>query len=211
MAKSKSVIALLLLTLALPVASAQILGDQFTVSTTPAQLMTTSTLVQSVRFQVIPGYCGKMYVGLRGMNVSSYAKVLSVLWPNCTGGPSESFQLQDTSGQNTIDLSTIYIVGGTSGEQFSWAAVQTTATPLASLLPVPQAEMLAGTIDGQNPTFTLSMTPMLNTQIIFRNGLAYFPGSGDYLISGNTITFEGTATPQPGDNLVAVYWVTPGG
>jgi hypothetical protein len=209
MARTKKIIALLLLTLTATVASAQILGNQFTVSGTPAQLTTTSTLVESVRLQVIPGYCGKIYVGLQGMNISTYANVLSVLYPNCTGGHSESFQLQDTSGQNTIDISTIYLAGQNAGDQISWAAFKTTATPVASLLPVPEAEVPAGTINGTNATFTLSMTPMVNTQVVFRNGVAYFPGSGDYLISGNTLTFEGTAIPQPGDHLVAVYWVTP--
>lgn len=67
------------------------------------------TPAQSIRFQVIPGYCGKMHVGLKGMSVTTCANVLTVLWPNCSGGHSENFTLSDLSGNNGIDPTTIYI------------------------------------------------------------------------------------------------------
>jgi hypothetical protein len=77
---------------------------------------------------------------------------------------------------------------------------------------MPQAEVPAGAIDGVNAVFTLSQAPAPNTQILFRRrpsdiGLAaLYPGSGDYLISGTTITFQPGRLPQSGDTLIAQYW-----
>jgi hypothetical protein len=76
------------------------------------------------------------------------------------------------------------------------------------IVPVPEAQIPSGTIDGINKIFTLTNVPMVNTQLVFLNGLTLFPGAGDYLISGSTITFTGTI-PQPGDKLIVQYWVVP--
>lgn len=70
-------------------------------------------------------------------------------------------------------------------------------------------EIPSGVVNGTNSSFQLSKPPMVNTQIIFKNGIAMFPGNGDYLISGNMITFNQGAIPQPGDTLIAVYWASP--
>lgn len=72
-------------------------------------------------------------------------------------------------------------------------------------LPAWKTELLTGTIDGVNATFTLSAAPLTNSQVIFRNGLALFSGAGDFMISGNTVTFQAGQIPQPGDILVAQY------
>ena len=81
----------------------------------------------------------------------------------------------------------------------------------AVAFPTPAAEVPAGIIDGNNAVFTLTNAPLANTQLIIRNGLTLFPAAGDYSITGNQITFSatapnGSAVPQPGDTLVAVYW-----
>lgn len=70
----------------------------------------------------------------------------------------------------------------------------------------PQAEVPAGTMDGVNAKFTLQFTPIVNTQLVFRNGVCYFPGAGDYTIAGNTVTFSAASIPQPGDTLIVQYW-----
>jgi hypothetical protein len=69
--------------------------------------------------------------------------------------------------------------------------------------PVDQ-EVLGGTIDGTNVTFTLAHTPLANTIMVARNGLIQQAG-GDYALSGTTVVFATAATPQAGDSLLAWY------
>jgi len=75
----------------------------------------------------------------------------------------------------------------------------------AGPLLTPMAEVPTGAMDGVNKTFTLSATPASNTQLVIWNGLVLFPGAGDYVIAGPTITFQGR-TPGPGDTLIVQYW-----
>jgi hypothetical protein len=181
-------------------AQTAVLGDQFTVSTTPTQFSSTMAPVQSIRFQVIPGYCGKMYIGLQGMNIATYTKVLSILWPNCTGGPSESFTLRDLSGNNGIDPTTLFIVGGTTGEQLAWSAVRN-----GSSIGNVDGETPAGTIDGTNVTFTLSRSPNPSASLLLARNGVLMNSQTDFTISGNTITFAAGSIPQVGDALMAWY------
>jgi len=65
-----------------------------------------------------------------------------------------------------------------------------------------------GTINGTNLTFTLAYTPNPVSSVkLYKNGLLLSQASsGDYTISGSTITFNSTATtPQTGDTLVVSY------
>jgi hypothetical protein len=177
-----------------------VLGDQFTVSNTPTQFSTTMTPVQSIRFQVIPGYCGKIYIGLQGMSATTYAKLLSVLWPNCTGGHSESFTLSDLSGNNGIDPTTIYIAGGNAGDQITWSAVKYGGSSSNA-----DGETPSGTVNGTNTTFTLSHSPNPSASLILvRNGLVMSLNT-DFTLNANTITFLTASIPQTGDTLVAWY------
>ena len=177
-----------------------VLGDQFTVSTTPTQFSTNMAPVQAIRFQVIPGYCGKMYIGLQGMNVATYSKVLAILWPNCMGGPSENVTFSDLSGNNGIDPTTLYIAGGTAGEQLAWVAMRNGAT-IGNI----DGETPSGSVNGINTTFVLSRSPSPNTSLILaRNGLV-MTLNVDFTLSGNTVTFLAGSIPQSGDTLVAWY------
>jgi hypothetical protein len=69
-------------------------------------------------------------------------------------------------------------------------------------------ETPAGTINGINPTFTLTHAP-INFLEVIRNGLALFAGNGDFTISGTTITFATAQIPQSApaaiDTLIALY------
>jgi hypothetical protein len=69
----------------------------------------------------------------------------------------------------------------------------------------PFAEVPAGTINGTNAVFTLSFTPLANSQVLFRNGQALFIAAGDYTLSGTTITFQSGQIPQSGDQIIAQY------
>jgi len=65
-----------------------------------------------------------------------------------------------------------------------------------------------GTINGTNLVFTLAYTPSPASSVkLYKNGLLLSQSSsGDYTISGTTITFNSTlTTPQTGDTLVVSY------
>jgi hypothetical protein len=67
-------------------------------------------------------------------------------------------------------------------------------------------EAPAGSIDGSNPTFTLSQTPSAGTLMVFKNGLLQnISPSGDLTVNGSILTFGLAAVPTPGDSLQAVY------
>jgi ketopantoate reductase len=69
------------------------------------------------------------------------------------------------------------------------------------------SEVPGGTINGTNAVFTLANTPASgSTPLLFRNGIAQQNGStGDYTISGATVTFNATSIPLTGDTLLAWY------
>jgi hypothetical protein len=75
------------------------------------------------------------------------------------------------------------------------------------LVTVINQEVLTGTLDGTNATFTVAHTPVPAAGLkVQRNGLDQFQGSGgDYTVSGNTVTFTTASIPQPGDVLTAHY------
>lgn len=69
----------------------------------------------------------------------------------------------------------------------------------------PYQEVPSGTINGTNPTFTLTNTPNSATLNLYRNGVFQKPGGIDYSLSTSTITFQSGAIPQTGDLLFAAY------
>ena len=61
-------------------------------------------------------------------------------------------------------------------------------------------------ISGPGNIFTLSFTPILNSQIVFWNGIALAQGiSEDYVLSSNIITLNGGITLSSGDKILVVY------
>ena len=67
------------------------------------------------------------------------------------------------------------------------------------------AETPAGSVNNANALFTLANTPSPSSSLnLYRNGLLMNP-SGDYTVSGNSITFQGASIPQSGDTLLASY------
>ena len=78
---------------------------------------------------------------------------------------------------------------------------QATLTAAAILSVFVDGEVLTGTVDGVNVTFTLTHTPVAGSLHLFdplrlRDGV-------DYTLSGNTITF--TTAPSVGATLIADY------
>ena len=60
---------------------------------------------------------------------------------------------------------------------------------------------ITGTIDGTNPTFTLSAAPVILK--FYRNGLLQSP-TADYGLSGTVITCLPASIPDTGDDLQAL-------
>jgi hypothetical protein len=66
------------------------------------------------------------------------------------------------------------------------------------------AETPSGTVNGTNATFTLAAAPGTPASLILTvNGVVQIQGSsGNYTLSGTTITFLSGSIPQPGDVLM---------
>jgi hypothetical protein len=68
-------------------------------------------------------------------------------------------------------------------------------------------ELPSGTVNGTNPTFTLSATPKPASSLLLHvNGILQRSGVGnDYTLSGVTVSFLTGSVPAAGDSLEAVY------
>lgn len=64
------------------------------------------------------------------------------------------------------------------------------------------SETPQGSLNGTNPTFSLSYTPVSRSLQVFVNGILQVVG---YTLSGSTITFDSDAIPQASDSVYAVY------
>lgn len=85
-------------------------GTPVALSTDPNQR------VSKIFFQVIPGLTGKAYVGSKGMNRATLAKVMRVLWPNASGGFSETFSIESQDNTDVLNLSQYYVDMDVAGE-----------------------------------------------------------------------------------------------
>jgi len=66
--------------------------------------------------QVIPGLTGKTYVGQPSMTKATLSGVARVLWPNPTGGFSETFGIESQDGANSIRLAEYAVDADVAGE-----------------------------------------------------------------------------------------------
>ena len=84
---------------------------------TPVPLTaTTGVTASKIFFQVVPGLTGKTYIGKTGMNKSTLAGVVRILWPNTAGGPSEHFSLESNDGADAFRLSDYVIDADVANE-----------------------------------------------------------------------------------------------
>jgi hypothetical protein len=66
-------------------------------------------------------------------------------------------------------------------------------------------QMLMGSLDGQNPTFTINSGTVVGATVsVYYNGVRQMSGV-DYTLSGSSIQFLSVAIPQVGDLLVVDY------
>jgi hypothetical protein len=84
---------------------------------TPVPITTDNTIIASkLFFQVIPGLTGKTYVGKPALTKGTLAGVARILWPNASGGLSETFYIESQDGQNSIRLADYAIDADVAGE-----------------------------------------------------------------------------------------------
>ena len=76
----------------------------------------TSLRASKIYFQVIPGLTGKGYIGKSGMVRATLVNVIRVLWPNMSGGFSDSFFLESGEDSDVINLSEYYVDMDVAGE-----------------------------------------------------------------------------------------------
>ena len=90
----------------------------------------------------------------------------------------------------------------------SWLTLTNPINQSAPTVPsFTDGEVPTGTVNGTNAVFTLTTAPNPAVSLLLqRNGLVLVQGaSGDYTLSGNTVTFNTEATPSTGDSLQASY------
>ena len=84
---------------------------------TPVPLTTDGSVTASkLLFQVIPGLTGKTYVGVSGMTKATLSGVARILWPNASGGFSETFYIESQDGTNSIRLKDYAVDADVAGE-----------------------------------------------------------------------------------------------
>lgn len=137
--------------------------------------------------------------GSSGSGSGQYA-TLPISIPEVTGLTADLAAINTTISSLTAQLATLNATVQTL--QSSSPSGNESASVSAAFI---DAEIPAGTLDGNNSVFALSQTPVPATSLsLYRNGLVQTAGL-DYTASGATLTFLADATPQPGDALLAYY------
>jgi hypothetical protein len=87
----------------------------FTVSGAPAPIASSSTLVNQLSVKPRLGQWSKILIG--GPNLGTdESNAMAILYPVPNGGQADAFVIQDQGGQNTIDLSQIYVYATIPGD-----------------------------------------------------------------------------------------------
>jgi len=89
---------------------------------TPVPLTTNATLMACrVRIESIIGEAGRVFLGVQGMNKATLAGVIKQFWPTGVAGPApaipvDSWQAIEEGGDNTIQLSRLFVDANTANE-----------------------------------------------------------------------------------------------
>lgn len=70
--------------------------------------------VQRLVIRTVPGLCEKIYIGTSPINVASLAGVVKIMFPNCSGGLSDEYVIEDRTGNDGIDTTNFYIASSAS-------------------------------------------------------------------------------------------------
>lgn len=116
----------------------------------------------------------------------------------------------------TAAATTRIYVGQILGSQTVGQVITTTAAGVAGWANLPasavipsfaDAESPVGTINGTNPTFTLTHADAATgaSLVLTRNGVVQQASGNDFTLAGATVTFTAGSVPQTGDILQAWY------
>jgi hypothetical protein len=170
-------------------AGAATLGQQtITLAAAPAPLLCSGQrYVNSLTIRVLPGFEGKVFIGTSTMNPNIYANTLAILFPNL-GAHSEEYVVTDPSGDDGIDLCSIYVAGEIPGESAIAEYISNNGGTL------PPAYLLVPTFVQAQPggvTQSFSNDTIIRAQVI--------PGYPDPFFLGADWTGEIALDPNVGD------------
>lgn len=102
----------------------------------------------------------------------------------------------NTGSKLAFQAASLFSIGGTD--------VSATAAELNNVGVFENRETPTGVVDGSNAAFSLSHTPISDSEMVFLNGVLQESGSGnDYTISGGNITFA--SAPSTGSKVRVSY------
>jgi hypothetical protein len=108
------------------------------------------------------------------------------------------------SGRVTM-VNAVGALDGVSGSAGDCVHVDGSSGPCGAAPSFVDSDAPAGVVDGANTSFVLTGTPNPSSSLtVYRNGLLQKVGV-DYTVLGRAIQFNSSATPQPGDTLLASY------
>jgi hypothetical protein len=132
--------------------------------------------VNKLTIRVLPGFEGKVFVGVSGMDPGTYANTLAILFPNL-GAHSEEYVVQDPSGDDGIDLCSIYLAGEIPGESAIAEYVSNSAGTLA-----PTYLLVPTFVQAQQAGVTVALNgyTIIRTQVIPGYTSQFFFGADEY-------------------------------
>lgn len=178
------------------------------VSTTEQSLASISGLsgvAARVTLRMLPGYSGKIYFGKQGMSTSNYANVARVLYPNATGGWSETYEVKDVSGRDGLELSNLYVRASIGGERMAWEIEQTGLTAT-----YPQTLAYAGPLRPTAPNAAQCFSDISSaTKMLVGLQLSVVPGHVGKIRVGRRLTDHWQPDPWL-QGVGAVLWPNTG-
>jgi hypothetical protein len=132
--------------------------------------------VNKLTIRVLPGFAGKVFIGTSTLNPNSYANTLAILFPNL-GAQSEEYVVADPSGDDGVDLCSIYVAGEIPGENAIAEYVSNTggtAAPTYLLVPAFVQAQPGGVLTG------LSSYTILRAQVIPGYTSQFFLGADEF-------------------------------
>lgn len=103
-------------------------------SSTPTQVTSSLGKLSRVTFRNVPGQCGKIYIGTSAMNISTYAGVMKILYPNCSGGIGDEYVV-DSALANNLDANQFYVAGSSGEDVIVETRKSAWSIPSTSLVP----------------------------------------------------------------------------
>lgn len=92
---------------------------------TCVRLATAYTPCTRIRFSVVAGLTGKMYLGTKAVVGSTYSGVIKEFWPNSGGGVDDAYELSMGTDSNVLNLADYSIDAAVANEGLIvtyWAA-----------------------------------------------------------------------------------------